>query len=247
VAYTPPAWNAADFQFAGTVTPPAPTAANFGLEFVAAGIAPATQFGTPFAVSDKIEQTTGAAPSTQFGTANVYPGYVPSLGITTLFGTPNGPQRWQHVNAGPTTRIPRAYYAFAQALVSTGRSTTVFGTPSGTRIEPSGGTLGQAFGFTGTSFGAPAAAWRQDAAAAGFTSTSFGTPGYLRGGARLVTGFSRTRFGKPRSTQLSDVRYASGFTSTAFGSPSSSVKNRVASMDILSRFGTPLLNRSTTC
>ena len=132
-------------------------------------------------------------------------------------------------------------------LFRSSNQTTVFGSPLGVRIEPSGGVLCQPEGFTTTVFGTPTAAWRQAAVASGFVGTTFGTPGYLRGGARLATGFSRTRFGRPKSTQLFNVRYASGSTSTAFGTPSSSVRNRVTSMDILSRFGTPLLNRSTIC
>ena len=208
-------------------------------------IAPTTLFGTPFAVFLQIGTPAGVA-ATAFGLANVYPGYVPGF-LATQFGTPAGPQRWQHINAGPTTQIPRAYYAFAQTLTATGRSTTVFGTPNGRAVEPSGGVSCQPSGFVTTSFGTPAAASRQDAPASGSVSTAFGTPTYLRGGARVATGFSRTRLGKPKGLLRTDVRYASGATTTALGTPTGRINNRVTAMPPITTFGTPLLTRSTTC
>lgn len=210
-------------------------------------LGPVALFGTPFAVFTQIKQATGAAPSTAFGLANVYPGYVPSLGLLTHFGTPTGPQVWRASSLGPVARIPTAYYAYAQTLTTTGCSTTVFGTPLGARTGASGGALCQAAGFAPVQFGTPAAAWRQTAATTGLSTTTFGTPTYLRGGARVASGFCRTRLGRPRAASRFDVRYASGSTSTAFGTPASGIRSRVSSLDIVSRFGTPLLTRSTTC
>lgn len=228
-------------------TTPLGAPAGSGSAYMATGAAPSTAFGTPFAAFDQFVDATGTAPSTTFGTANVYPGYVPSLGPITQFGTSAGPQRWRHVNAGPTTRIPRAYYTFAQVLTATGRTTTIFGAPVGTRIEPSGGTLCQPAGFSGTMFGAPSASWRQTAAAAGFVQTSYGTPTYSRGGARFATGLYSTRYGTPGASSRFNAYYASGFTAAALGVPTSAIRNRAVSLGTLSAFGTPRLNRSTVC
>lgn len=213
---------------------------------LASGFQP-TLFGVPLAIPDQLGAATGTTPGTTFGLANVYPGYVPSLGLTTLFGTPDGPQIWRASALGPVTRISTAYYAFAQTLSTTGRNTVVFGTPLGSGDEASGGTSSQAFGFVTAVFGTPIAGRRQDAAAAGANTTAFGTPTYTRGGARVASGFSRTRLGKPRSRQRTGVRYASGTVTTELGTPSATVRNRVMSLAIVSRFGTPLLTRSTTC
>jgi hypothetical protein len=207
-----------------------------------------------------------SAPSTTFGTANVEP-KATSI-YSTVFGTPNSPYTQQTTDAAgiagtvfgtprltsvcrttasvPSTRIPTAYYAVNQTKTATGFVGTLFGTPGSMRRTFSGNVLCQAFGGTTTSFGTPNAARSQSAAATGFVVTTWGTPG-SSGGYGRVTGFSRTRLGRPTAQSRLFARYASGFGGSILGTPTAAIRNRVASFDTVSRFGTPLLTRNTVC
>jgi len=130
VSYTPPAWNAADHTFpGGTYTPADAAAADFSWGGQSTGFT-STLFGTPLAGYLVVQTATGAAPSTVFGLANVLPGYVPSLGVITLFGTPVGPQYFRASAIKPTTRFSPAYYSFSQTFVASGFTRTRMGYPS---------------------------------------------------------------------------------------------------------------------
>lgn len=205
-----------------------------------------SNFGLAIAASRQDCPATGFIAG-NFGTPNVYPGYVPGFSTAALFGTALGRQYWQHVNAGPTGVISRAYYAFQQNPAASGMLTSTFGTPAGARRKPGSITACQAFGFSSTMSGTPSAASRQIAVATGLASTTFGTPTYTRSNARLATGLYAARFGRPRAVSRFGVRYASGFSASAFGTPAAAPRSRVTSIGSPGMFGTPLLFRSTTC
>lgn len=250
MAYTPPPGNAADFTTTGVAyTAPAGSVADLTIDtgnFFPSGFSTA-QFGSPSAAFLQILQASGAAPSTTFGLANVYPGYVPGLGIVTQFGAPSGPQLFTASSIGEVTRFSMAYYKFDQTRAATGSKFSSFGTPFGSRRVRSGGVTCRPVSFTATIFGSPSSAWRQIVASSGFASSAFGTPGYLRGGARVASGFEGTGFGAPSGVSRFGVRYVTGFSPSSFGTPAAGVRNRADSLGVAAQFGTPLLNRNTTC
>jgi hypothetical protein len=212
-----------------------------GVAYSATG-AISTQFGSPTSAYWQIQQATGAAPSTQFGTANVYPGYTPSLGLITQFGTSAGPQRWQHVNAGPTTRIPRAYYTFAQTLTTVGAVRTIFGVPLGTlrSTTPVDRTV-YAYGMTVIAFGTPVASWPQTGVATNFRDTQLPVPSAIRQGT--VVGFLSTTWGT--SSGRFSQRVAA-IPRPAFGIVSARRTQTAIGAQLTQRFGTSTAYRPNT-
>lgn len=217
MAYTRPSPSAADRQFpGGSYARPAWDEADaaFGTAYPASGAAPSTTFGTPLAGYWRTVEASGFA-SGGCGTPALLPGFVPSMGAMTLFGAPSGSQHWDAASLGPITRIPRAYYAFDQALNATGAATTTFGTPVATTLVTS---------IPG-----------QLATAAGWLSGVRGV--HATAGALAASGWQTGTFGAPTA---SVGRLATGFAAPAIPSPAVRLTQPAGSLGSVAAFGAPL-------
>lgn len=225
-----------------------------------------TQFGSPR--WGTVGTATGVY-NTHFGTPNIVPRAEPIY--STHFGTPNSPYLQVTQPSGfsstqfgtnvrvvtnclafsgpPSTIFSLAYTATNQTAVTTGTTTTHFGSPL-LRVVPdiSGNYTVRATGWLATRFGTAQAPYAQAAGTYGFSYTRFGWP-------RASSPFPETRFGTPaaRLTQPattvgsstvfgtpSVLHLASAFAqSTTFGTPTTAYGYLASSLPLRTRFGLP--------
>lgn len=215
-------------------------ATKFGISsipLVAREIAPNTSFGV--AKGKAVLQVAGIS-STQIGAPRAVvvahgAGFAPTAFGTPLVDTHVTPQTAQAASLGPLTKIPGAFYAFAQTGAASGNVVTAFGVPMGVRYaQPNLGQRGQAFGFQGTVMGSHAAKWRQTGLASGFASFQPGTPTASK--QQRATGFAGTSLGAPTSARLLG---ASGFANTVLNVPLVRLTQSASTALQGARFGSP--------
>ena len=266
--------NAAGFtstQF-GTARGPLPATGFVGTQFGLARIFPfgaagwqATVFGTPIGIQRFHAQSLGlvtiiSTAYTTFAQSKSATGFAP-----TVFGTPLGIRQLPS-SSGVTCQTFGSLFtifgdpsaASLQLAVTTGTTSTLFGTPRGV-------VVGQVSGFTSLTFGTPIVAMRTfgvgfktplyGTATARYTlpatgvqhAQRFGLARVYRPTAYAAYGFTRSgRFGQPRA--LNRFNYsAAGFTSTVMGTPYASEKHRAFHLAPNTTFGTAIVQRSTVC
>lgn len=223
-----------------------------------------TQFGTPAGIQRWPALSMGNI--TLFGTpcspipqdAQAGGFSITRLGAPVAFGykPPNDAATGQAFGFSETAfGAPNA--AWVQSGNASGFASTQFG--AGATRQQQG-----AIGFVGTQFGAchlllaqPALGWSPTAfgQALGMMTliatpiapgTRFGTPGQVRSNSYSARGFCPTRLGQPLGYQRNNY-HAGGWRSALMGAPGALHRHRIAAMPPATRFGTPLLSRSTQC
>lgn len=245
MSYTPPAGNAAHFNFTGRLDARDWVTADLSFE---TGVLRAhnfipTRFGSPLA-----ERRSGFL-ATKFGLALTTVITYGSPAMTTAFGAPSGGSRLRATGANNTAFGSPRLRPVAQSFNS-----TVFGLPNSPFPQ-----TGTATGFASLTFGDPRVVTRcwafsvprstyvstaytattQTEAASGYSTTRFGEP--IRRVAPAITvntyadatAWIATQFGTPRAPQ-NVTGSSTGFSSTRIGWPSA------RSPSTMTRFGSPL-------
>lgn len=217
-------------------------------------------FGTPFGVFDQTQSAAGF-PTTDVGAASTplpAAGFIaPQFGtpvaafwqilgasgfLATRHGDPSGQQHWSADPVGAVTRFSKAFYAFAQTQLSSGRSGTTFGQPISFRVSPPNiAQLTQAFGFPSSAVGMPSSGWRQTAGTAGFSGTYFGAASSTM--AQRAHGIAGAVFGVA-ATGI--TAYHNGFGVVAAGAPTLRLTQPHSGTYRPARFGTAKAARSNT-
>ena len=217
-------------------------------------------FGTPFGVFDQAQSASGFSTTAVGAASTPLPatGFIaPQFGtplaafwqilgasgfLATRHGDPSGQQHWSADSVGAVTRFSRAFYAFAQTQLSSGRSGTTFGQPMAFRVSPPNiAQLTQAFGFQSSDVGMPSSGWRQTAGTAGFSGTYFGAASSTM--AQRAQGIAGAVFGVA-ATGISAYPY--GFGVAVVGAPMLRITQPHSSTYRPTRFGTAKAARSNT-
>ena len=100
-------------------------------------------------------------------------------------------------------------------------------------------------GFRPVAFGLAGAILTQRVAGMA-PAVRFGTPKAIRSNWYEVRGFMPVRFGTPRGYQRNNY-HVEGFMPAQFGTPAAIQTHRVTSIPPITRFGKPMLKRTTQC
>ena len=219
-----------------------------------------TSFGTPFGVFDQAQSASGFSTTAVGAASTPLPatGFIaPQFGtplaafwqilgasgfLVAYHGDPSGQQHWSADSVGAVTRFSKAFYAFAQTQLSSGRSGTTFGQPMAFRVSPPNiAQLTQAFGFPTSAVGTPSSGWRQTAGATGFSGTYFGAASSTM--AQRAQGIAGAVFGVA-ATGISAYPY--GFGVAVVGAPMLRITQPHSSTYRPTRFGTAKAARSNT-
>ena len=219
-----------------------------------------TSFGTPLGVFDQTQSAAGFSTTdvgaastplpasgfagTQFGatTAAFWQILGASGFLATRHGDPSGQQHWSADSVGAVARFSKAFYAFAQTQLSSGRSGTTFGQPMAFRVSPPNiAQLTQAFGFPSSAVGMPSSGWLQTAGATGFSGTYFGAASSTM--AQRAHGIAGAVFGVA-ATGISV--YPHGFGVVVVGASTLRITQPHSSTYRPARFGTAKAARSNT-
>ncbi len=205
-----------------------------------------SKFGTPTTPTDRTGNASGFAP-VQFGNPVAIRHWPPNTDILclargfkpALFGKPAAQwdQAAQAQAVAPTVRFgaPRTFTTHH----AEGTAPSVqFGAPA-TR------TTHRASGFRPAVFGLARAILTQRATGLA-PKARFGTPKTIRSNWYEVRGFCPFRSGTPRGYQRNNRR-ADGFSPVQFGAPAAYQTHRVTSIPPITRFGKPMLKRTTQC
>lgn len=205
-----------------------------------------TKFGTPTTPTNRTGEVSGFAP-VRFGKPLAIRHSPPGTNIIcrvegfslSLFGTPSA--RWGQTGAvsaiAPTVQFgtPRAILT---GHVDSIAPTVQFGTPT---VR----TKHQVSGFRPVAFGLARAILTQRVTGME-PAVRFGTPKAIRSNWYEVRGFMPVRFGTPRGYQRNN-HHVAGFMSAQFGTPAAYQTHRVISIPPITRFGKPMLKRTTQC
>ncbi len=199
-----------------TLTVPTQPFTTFGN---ATMLSPGTTFGTGSARLSL--PATMLSPATTFGTGSARL-VQPATGfLSENFGTPG------NVLTQPATGFLAGDFGTGSVLLTQLATMldpgTAFGSPLAVFLQ-----VGEATGWTETTFGTPVQAGIQDST--GFTETTFGTPAIIP----AAVGWSETTFGT-----ASILFTEQGWSETTFGTPGSQVIHRAASIGLTTLLGTP--------
>lgn len=186
--------------------------------------------------------------------------------IRTQYGTPVS---WRYAPGGRDiicraqgfrlTQYGTPVASWSQSGEATGFSSTAVGTPRAimTFHVPSIGPVAQygtpqarqtqrAQGFKAAAIGTPQSR-RTQYAADSAPRTRYGTHSTIRGNWYVAYGFRATKYGTPRAWQRFNYHVGEWTPATQVGTPSSRRTYPATSIPPITRYGTPLLKRTTQC